>query len=108
MNEMQERKQLTVQEALELTARNLEGIAGEVPMKMKGLIYDPMMAQVWNIRSCVDVLNMNAAKATEQEVQESATDGAQEVKFKVVPEGASDGALFPEGEPAPEEAPAEK
>ena len=88
MNERQEQKQLTVQEALELTARNLEGIAGEVPMKMKGLIFDPMMAQVGNIRSCIEVLNQNAAKAA----GENAPEGE--------PEGNEPVALFPEAEEA--------
>ncbi len=89
MNERQGQVQLTVQEALEITAKNLEGIAVEVPIKMKGLIYDPIMAQVGNIRGCIEVLNHHgAAKAA----GENAPEGE--------PEGNEPVALFPEAEEA--------
>ena len=58
---MEHQKSYTVREVLEITIRNLHGIAGEVPMKYKQDIFDPLQAQIENLRLCVE-----AEKAAEQ------------------------------------------
>ena len=41
-------------EILEITVRNLQVIAGEIPMRYKGSIFDPLMQQVQNLQRCID------------------------------------------------------
>lgn len=85
---MEQGKQMTVTEALRITAENLEAI--QVPVGQMESIGIPIAKSVGNIRMCIDALEEADRKRQEEETQEQQEEAEPDGVIELMPAEEAD------------------